>query len=358
MSVTRDPRPVLLDRPLDDPAAWTAADMADASRWSHELDAAEREEVLAAVAHARATGKPLLELGADDVPLPRLGARLAALREVLEGGIGFFLLRGLPVDTLGEDGTRIAFWGLGSHLGFPEPQDRSGNLLHDVRDTGKAFSDDASLRKYQTSEHIDFHNDGADAFMLCMVRGAVSGGESLLVSAVAVFNEILRTRPELARVLQQDFVADTRGQRRDGARVQVMPVYCHHAGHLTANLKRDYILSAQRFEDVPRLTPEQREALDLLDALCADPRWCLEFTLRPGDVEIGNNYVTFHARRAFRDASPGAPGRHLLRLWLSLPNGRALPPCFEGSREFGATWARRGGGGAARGRPGPPPAAR
>jgi len=339
--------PALLERALDDPAAWTAAQMSAApGRWIHELDAGEREEVLAAVAHARGTGKPLLELTADDVPMPALAARLAALRAVIEGGIGFHLLRGLPVDALGEDGTRIAFWGLGCHLGFPEPQDGAGNLLHDVRDTGRAFADDASLRKYQTSERIDFHNDGADAFMLCMVRGAVSGGESLLVSAVSVFNEIVRTRPDLARVLQQDFVADTRGQRRDGAKVQVMPVFNFHAGHLTANLKKDYILSAQRFDDVPRLTPAQREALDLLDDVCGDPRFCLEFRLRPGDVEIGNNYVTFHARRAFRDAAPGAGGRHLLRLWLSLPDGRALPPCFEGSREFGATWARRGGGGA------------
>jgi len=339
----------LLDRPLDGPAAWTAADLADPAVWSHELDAAERDEVLAGVAHARATGKPLLELTAADVPLPGLGPRMAALRGTIEGGIGFHLLRGLPVEDLGEDGTRIAFWGLGRHLGFPEPQDGAGNLLHDVRDTGKAFADEASLRKYQTNEHIDFHNDGADAFMLCMLRGSASGGESLLVSAVSVFNELVRTRPDLARVLQRDFVADTRGQRRDGARVQVMPVYNFHAGHLTANLKKDYIFSAQRFEGVPPLTPAQREALDLLDALCADPRFCLEFSLRAGDVEIGNNYVTFHARRAFRDAAPGTAGRHLLRLWLSLPDGRALPPCFEGSREFGATYARRGGGGASAG---------
>jgi hypothetical protein len=333
---------VLLEHPLDDdPAAWTAADLADPGRWSHCLDAAERDEVLAAVDHARATGKPLLELHAADVPLPRLGARMAALREVIEGGIGFHLLRGLPMEALGDEGTRIAFWGLGCHLGFPEPQDRAGNLLHDVRDTGKAFRDEASLRKYQTSEHIDFHNDGADAFMLCMVRGAATGGESLLVSAVTVFNEVLRTRPDLARVLQEDFVADTRGQRRDGAAVQVMPIYSYHGGHLTANLKKDYIHAAQRFDHVPRLTPAQDEALDLLERLCADPRFCLEFNLRPGDVEFGNNYVTFHARRAFRDAAPHTPGRHLLRLWLSLPRGRALPPCFEGSREFGATYARR-----------------
>lgn len=337
----------LLEQPLDDPAAWNAQDLAaDPRRWTHVLTQAQRDELLRAVAQARASGKPLLMLSAEEFPAPTLAPMMHALREVLEGGIGFALLKGLPVQQLGEDGTRIALWGLGTHLGFPEPQDAAGSLLHDVRDTGRSFSDVASLRKYQTSESIDFHNDGADAFMLAMLRGSVSGGESLLVSAVAVFNEIVRTRPDLARVLQQDFVADTRGQRRDGAKVQVMPVYNYHAGLLTANLKKDYIYAAQRFEEVPRLSAAQHEALELLDRLCADPRFCMEFELEPGDVEIGNNYVTFHARRAYRDDSDGGEGRHLLRLWLSLPNGRALPGCFEGSREYGATYARRMGTGA------------
>lgn len=334
----------VLDQPLDDPAAWNAVDLAASpQRWTHVLSAVQCDEIAAAVANARASGRELLDLTAADFPAPTLAPLMYALRAELEGGVGFALLKGLPVQRLGEQGMRHALWGLGAHMGFPEPQDAAGSLLHDVRDTGKAFADEASLRKYQTNESIDFHNDGADAFMLAMVRGAVSGGESLLVSAVAVFNEIVRTRPDLARVLQQDFVADTRGQRRDGAKVQVMPVYNFHDGVLTANLKKDYIYAAQRFEDVPRLSDAQHEALLVLDRLCADPRFCMEFSLEPGDVEIGNNYVTFHARRAYRDDSADGAGRHLLRLWLTLPNGRALPRCFEGSREFGATYARRMG---------------
>lgn len=332
----------MLAHELDDPAAWDAATLsADPGRWTHVLSAPQCDEIEAAVAHAMGTGRALFELGPEDFPAPTLGPLMHALRGELEGGLGFALLKGLPVQRLGVEGSRYALWALGSHMGFPEPQDGAGSLLHDVRDTGKAFADEASLRKYQTSEWIDFHNDGADAFMLAMLRGAVSGGESLLVSAVAVFNEMVRTRPDLARVLQQDFVADTRGQRRDGARVQTMPVYNFHDGKLTANLKKDYIHAAQRFDDVPRLTEAQHEALQLLERLCADPRFCMEFTLEPGDVEIGNNYVTFHARRAYRDHSADGAGRHLLRLWLTLPNGRALPRCFEGSREFGATYARR-----------------
>ncbi|HIG17758.1 MAG TPA: hypothetical protein EYQ31_11010 [Candidatus Handelsmanbacteria bacterium] len=108
-------------------------------------------------------------------------------------------------------------WGIGQHVGYPEPQDAAGNLLHDVRDTGKDLASD-NVRAYQTNLPINYHNDGADAFMLLCYRAAHAGGESRLVSAVAVFNEILRRRPDLAAVLQEPFDFDARGQERPGAR--------------------------------------------------------------------------------------------------------------------------------------------
>ena len=52
---------------------------------------------------------------------------------------------------------------------------------------------------------------------------------------------------------------------------------------------------------------------------------CLEFRLRPGDMQFVNNHVIYHARTAYRDAAE-AGGRLLHRLWLSMPNSRALPP--------------------------------
>ena len=43
---------------------------------------------------------------------------------------------------------------------------------------------------------------------------------------------------------------------------------------------------AQRFDEVPRLTAKQREALDLLEAVMEEPGMALEFDLRPGDMLI------------------------------------------------------------------------
>jgi hypothetical protein len=69
--------------------------------------------------------------------------------------------------------------------------------------------------------------------------------------------------------------------------------------------------------------------------------FCLAADLQPGEVLIANNYVTFHARSAFEDHDEAERKRHLLRLWLTLPNGRPLPPIFAGTREFGFTYERR-----------------
>ena len=74
-----------------------------------------------------------------------------------------------------------------------------------------------------------------------------------------------------------------------------------------------------------------------MEALCGD------FRLQAGDILFLNNWVTFHRRTAFEDHSEPERRRHLMRMWLSVPNSRPLDPRFE--EHFGATaaGALRGG---------------
>ena len=68
-----------------------------------------------------------------------------------------------------------------------------------------------------------------------------------------------------------------------------------------------------------------------------------EMTLEPGDLQFLNSHVTYHGRTPFEDDKATGQDRLLLRLWLSMPNSRALPAGHEvlwGSIEAGA---RRGG---------------
>ena len=49
-------------RPIESPSAWLGAEVSARRDWIHELSAAEIADLDRAVAHARATGKPIGEL--------------------------------------------------------------------------------------------------------------------------------------------------------------------------------------------------------------------------------------------------------------------------------------------------------
>ena len=327
--------------PLEDPAAWRGDRMAERSDWIITLGEAMVAEFESAVAGVAARGIDLFDVTRDDFPLPRMSGNIETVLYDLEGGRGFALLRGLPVGRWTNTENRIALWGLGAHLGLPVGQDLAGNLLHDVRDTGRTFGSDDSIRYYQTSHAIRLHTDGGDIFALGCVRKGASGGRSLVVSAVEVFNEIARRRPDLAVVLQENFWMDARGQRPDGARCQVLPIYTRHDGHLSILLKPEYIYSAQRFDDVPRLTDAQREALELFHQVTQEPGVALEFDLQPGDVLLASNHTIMHGRTEFEDTPEPENRRHMLRLWLTIPNGRPLPPHYADTREYAQTYRQR-----------------
>ena len=73
----------------------------------------------------------------------------------------------------------------------------------------------------------------------------------------------------------------------------------------------------------------------MIDGLCNDPNISLSFDMEPGDIQIVSNFSIFHARDAFIDYSEPKLKRHMLRLWLGLPEGRMLPDVYAATREYG-----------------------
>jgi hypothetical protein len=331
----------ILKQPLDSPAAWRAADFGDSQPWRQELDAAAADEVAAAVLHAKATAKPRESLTAEDFPLPTVGARLAALAKELEGGLGFAYVAGFPTERFSDADNDVMMWGLGQYFGVPEPQDKAGALLHVVTDTGAKVDGTANIRGFQTSEEQTFHTDGGDVAALMCLRQAKSGGISRIASSTAIFNEIARLRPDLAQVLQEPFHFDSRAQNPWDVQVQSVPIFTYHDGHLNALYKRRYVELAQRFEDVARLSEAQIEAMDMVDAIALDPAFHLEYQMQPGDLSFVNNFTCFHSRTRYVDQDDPAQRRRMLRLWLTLDQGRPLPPIFGETREWGVTYERR-----------------
>ena len=78
-----------------------------------------------------------------------------------------------------------------------------------------------------------------------------------------------------------------------------------------------YIRDAQRHPQVPRLTPTQIEAMELIEAIANDPAFHIEMDFQPGDIQLLNNAKILHAREAYEDADDPREQRHLLRLWLA-----------------------------------------
>jgi hypothetical protein len=329
------------------PAAWYGPQMAASSdEWTWQLGEAEIAEIESAADSFLARGGGPAVLEARDFPLPTVGRRLLRLRKELIEGRGFELLRGLPVHEWPREKAACAFLGLGAHVGVARSQNAAGHLLGHVRDLGKS-STDPGVRIYQTAERQTFHADSCDIVALACLVQAKAGGESLLVSTLTVYNELLRRgRSDLAEALLLPVAVDRRGEVPEGMApfFLVSPVVWH-AGKLGsgAGYQRQYIDSAQRrFPEAPRLSALQLEALDCFDALLDDPSLHFSMKLRPGDIQFVYNHALLHDRSGFTDHPEPHRRRHLLRLWLSPPGDRPLPESF--AARFGSTLVGDRGG--------------
>jgi Taurine catabolism dioxygenase TauD, TfdA family len=297
----------------------------------------------------RVKHRPFVEIRRADFPLGATAELLADVSEELENGRGAVRLRGLPVERYGEDDLRRIFWGLGTHLGTALFQNARGEIMGEVRDEtrdanptyskvepGKVKSSRARSR---STGPLRFHTDRSDVIALLCVRNAAAGGVSKLASIVTIYNEMLRRRPDLLEELCQD-IYRSRPEDEDGLHPEpyfALPVFAVRDGKLSSQYSRTYVEQAQEFPAVPRLTPAQNEAMDLLAEIAEAT--CLHSPFVPGDFQLLNNHVVYHGRTAYDDDAASHQERLLFRLWFSMPNSRALPDGFEtfwGSNKAGA----------------------
>lgn len=308
-------------------AAWYGADLAESRDWALVFDEAQIAELEAAAEGS--IGRDTATLTEADLPLPTLDAVLRGIRRDVVDGRGFALLRGLPVDRWSKDITARAYWAIGLRIGRAVVQNRHGHVLGHVRDIGGDVNS-PTQRGYQSAANLPFHTDiGAEVVGLFCLKPAMRGGLSSVVSAATIWNEIVERRPDLAEVLLQPFFRDRRGDQAAGqAPCYAMPVFMTAGGRMAVSYVRRFIESAQLHEGVPPLTAAQVEAMDLLDQLAYDPRIKLDMDFRPGDIQLVNNLVSLHTRTEYEDWPDEERKRHLFRLWLSVPDGWALPEPF------------------------------
>jgi hypothetical protein len=314
--------PAELGKTLVDPADWYPADINGSEAWIYRLSAAEIAEIEAAVAGVEARGLDIKDITRDDFPLPTLAPALADVRAELLDGRGFAMIRGLPVARLTRSRAAAAFWGVGTYLGTAISQNGKGHLLGHVKDLD---ADYARVRGYMTRAHMAFHCDQCDFLALACLHPAKSGGEHMICSSVALYNEMLRRRPDLAIALGGQFYRSRSGEIPPGETEPWVrqPVFAFHEGYFAARGVSAAIEKAQALPGVPPLTDLEREAMRMFRDLAVELAVGIPF--ERGDVFYLFNHVTLHSRTAFEDWPEPERKRHLLRLWLTTRGARPLP---------------------------------
>ena len=308
------------------PSDWRGPALVASTDWIHHWTAGEIAEIEAAFATACERGKTLETLEREDFPLPQVSSLFAMARERLENGSGLQLFRGFPNERHGKDELRLIYWGMGKHLGTARSQSRVGDLLGDVKNFG-VITESAGGRGYQSNQRLNFHTDSCDVTGLFVLHTAKSGGLSKLASSVAVRNEIARQRPDLLDVLYQPFFWSWNKQEPPGEKpYYAQPIFSERDGSFSCRYIDGQIKNAQAFPDVPRFTPAQIEARAMIDTLANSEEFNFSMMFEPGDLQLVNNHTCFHARTAFEDWPEPERCRHLLRMWLSVPNSRPLSP--------------------------------
>lgn len=327
---------------INHPAAWTAQSlMAQSDQWIYQLSEEDIAELDAALQQVKAKGLVVPKFGKQDFPMPKLAKKLQRYLDSLVSGLGIFYLRGFPAERYTKDQASAIYWGIGSYIGKPWQQNARGHVLGDVIDEGRSVND-PTARGYQTTSGLDLHTDGADIVGLLCLKQAPEGGENQLCSAVAVFNKVIEDNPAAAQhLLETEYCIDWRGEEQPGEKPYYKSRLLNRLddGGIACFCLTDYVRSAQRFDEVPRLTEQDLEAFEAFKQAKWDESLVVRLRQVPGDMLFVNNHFMMHARSEYKDAAEWENRRHLRRLWLETDVWEGKRPAAMGAllknaREF------------------------
>lgn len=317
-------------RPITEPSAWTGPELSQSESWTARWTDAEQDEMEAIVLNARKWGPIPSDLAAFPLdicpPTPRLGERLAFIAQELEWGRGFLVMKGFPVDRYTEEEVTLLYYVLGTRLGTVVNQTRHKTLIAHIRDEGAIKT--SRVRGYRTRSRLRYHTDSTHVVGLLCLYPAKSGGLSSLVSTMTVHNLLLARSPWYLGLLYHPWYFHRQGEEAPGTRpVYTTPIFSDYEGRVSCRYNSQNIREAAVLSGIP-LSPVQDEALDVIDALMDSEACRLDMALERGDLQWVNNLMVGHSRTAFEDHDDPRLRRHLLRLWINMPNLRPLAPGF------------------------------
>ncbi|KAJ5664133.1 hypothetical protein N7507_004864 [Penicillium longicatenatum] len=321
---------------LVSPLVWDGKGIEKHDDWIYQLSDAQLDEIDAALVSFKAIRKPLGYLNELNFPLPTLRPILRGLSNELHNGRGFFVLRGLRIDSHSREDNVTIYTGVSSHIGSirgrqqdTRLQDGTSPMISHIKDITGITEKGKIGAPSNTADKQVFHTDAGDIISLLCLSPAAGAGESYLSSSWNVYNTLAKERPDLIHTLSQDWPVD--GFNNPQKPYTLRPLLYHQPAtestpeRILIQYARRYFtgfLAQPRSADIPPITEAQAEALDALHFLAEEHSAALDF--QKGDVQYVNNLSIFHARNGFKDA-PGKE-RHLLRLWLRDPENAWKTP--------------------------------
>jgi hypothetical protein len=255
----------------------------------------------------------------------------AAIREQLELGPGFALVKDVPVGGLTEAEVCELAPRLVGFLGEPLLQGppEATTLSWLVRDEGSVrFRIDGTYQAgvYTSKSHdqLDIHNDGAMSpyghevayFALLCVGSPKTGGESVLISAPAVVQCLASDFPRDLDRLRRPFAFERSHVARAGQDpILRAPIIDDQGPRLRVRLNRQRVEMAPVLTGIP-LTEQDISALDALDSVLWREELQFRYTLQPGDLLVVDDNLVIHSRESFVDDPTSGHQRCLVRVLL------------------------------------------
>lgn len=301
------------------PSVWTGAEYADRTDWIYYFTDAAIADIDRAITAVRQKGLQLDDITAEDFNLPALADNLKNMADILGAGRGFVMLKGLSIEKYSDEEFEIILYGIGTHIGTGVSQSHLGDRIGQVKNVGGVG------RYYTAGGAIEVHMDPVDVTGLLCLRAAKSGGESWIMSAATARNILQLESPEHFEILFDGlYYGMTQSGPENFKTKHRVPVFADLAtGPVCFYLPAAIAGWAERSPE--HLSGTELAALDHLNEIALRDGIHLKMDLQPGDIQFLNNRTLLHARTDYEDYEDKKLARHLLRLWLMVPQWPALP---------------------------------
>ena len=299
---------------------WVRNSFPDTAEYLVNLSTPILDEIDRAIGMLRASGGHWNALEPGDMPIAGFAEIGAQLRQELTRGRGFCVICGIDAERYSRDELKAIYWAVGSYLGTLIPQNIKGDRMSTVSDLGYDPSD-RNIRNSQTNREIGFHTDTVVLSvidivgLLCLVQSR-HGGDSRLVSAAAVYNEILREMPDALPSLAHDFPIDRRTEYTAGMAPASSAPALVRDGEF-ARVQYNYKLLRMGAEKINHtFSGDEEQALGKINEVLTRKELVLEYNLYAGEMLFMSNDLVLHDRSRWVDDPEPAKKRHLERMWL------------------------------------------